>query len=237
MNIFLITKDGIKSEVLNEESYFIIDAKEFLQTVFEEIIKDNTSFGIELEKLTESAITLLKNQYIARNNGSDLITMFSSINKQDILGNESLLKAREDSLTLKEVLQRTALSDENKRIVALAYFNDGNLESLLDKQMSQKEIEKIQKLSLVFKKKTTQFFKTLNKNLSKLNDNLVVAQTNKDGKLYDSTFDEIVKNISTKTIVQKAYKSCQSLITTKSKKGLFSNSENKSANSLSFEEK
>ena len=212
--IFNITQNGIKSQSVDEQMFLIFDAKDFLQTLFENLMEEKiTSIGIDTINLVKSSIELLKEQYaINENNEHDMINIFLKMNKEDIKNNPNLMKGYTKSVALSNLTSSRFFSKEEQRIICLAYFNDVNLYCSIDNIKDINSLKALEKQSLLFKKKIKTFLKNIEKRHQETTTELNQEFPKNELPVFDALLDDLVYELSLEASVKKAYKSCQSII-------------------------
>lgn len=128
------------------KTFFFMDGQQFLQTLYENAIKSDIEFDEAFQNLTKISVKYLLNQYeIKESKSKDMFDAFCDIKAEDIKTDKSLFEAVKNCNILKEKLEKTTLTPQEKRVVFLAFLND---EKLSIKELNPKKAEKE---SLIFK--------------------------------------------------------------------------------------
>ena len=213
-SILTLTENGLKFQELTEKTFLVIDAKEFLQTLFENLLQEKvTTLDKNVATLISSAATLFKEEYeMNLDANSDLVNLFYSINPQNIIGQTSLLEAHEQSVQLKSLVNSNFLNEEEQRIICLSFFNDTNLTSKIEQSNDVKTMQNLEKLSLNFKKNIKEYLKKSNSDNKQINSDLYRPYPKKELPVFDALLNDLIYNISVESSVTKAYKTSQNLI-------------------------
>lgn len=218
--IFNFTDSGIKPQTVDEETFFIIDAKEFLQTLFSSLIDEKiTSIGKNISEIIKNAITLLKEEYeICPDSTHDLINSFLTMNPEIIHKQQSLMEAYKQSIAIAKLTKSNFLTPEEARIIQLAFFNDENLKCTIDDIDDIKKIKNLEKQSLIFKKNVKIYLKNIDNNEKEITKELNGYFSKNELPIFDALLDDLVKSFALKSATQTAFKHCQNIIPFKSKK-------------------
>lgn len=218
--ILKITHKGIEKTKINEKTFFIIDAKEFLQSLFENLFQEKVNtLDRGLATLIKEAKTLLEEEYnIAPNEQQDLVNLFSAMNPANIFDKPSLLEAHKQSIRLKKLVDSSFLTKEEQRIICLAFFNDGNLTSKIDNLEKIEEIKPLERKSLLFKKSVKQFLATKEADNKSINAELYRPFLKAELPVFDALLQDYDFNSSIQSATQKAYKSSQNIVSIKTKR-------------------
>ena len=216
---FTLTPSGIKSKKIDEKTFFVIDAKDFLQTLFENFLAESIrTLDKNICSLITEAAHIFKTQYeIKPEEQQDLFDLFYSLDPKNIQGNQNLMEAHEQSIKIKKLLNSKLLSTEEKRIVCLSFFNDSKLISIIDSKNDQKSLKNIEKSTLMFKKMIKDFFKKNNANNKSINIELNKHYPKEELPVFDALLDDLVYSLAIKSATTKAYKTSQILIPLKKK--------------------
>ncbi len=212
--IFKITEKGFERQKMCEQTFFVIDAKEFLQALFENLMEEDVkTLDSHLANLIKSAAALFKQEYeIASNEQNDLVNVFSSIKPANIEDRPSLLEAHKQSKYLQSITNSPFLTKEEQRIVCLAFFNDGNAKSKIDEISIAKELKTLEKSSLLFKKNVKQFMLRNAANNKEINTELNKPFPKEELPVFDALLEDLLHSLSVRSATQNAYKLCQNLI-------------------------
>ena len=137
---------GAYQEEPDGKIFFFMDGQQFLQTLYENAIKNDIDFDDSFQNLTKISVQHLLNQYeIKENKEKDMFDVFCNIKIEDVKTNKSLFEAVKSCNILKEKLEKTNLTPQEKRVISLAFLNDEKL-SIIDQKP-----KKIEEESLKFK--------------------------------------------------------------------------------------
>lgn len=137
---------GTYQESPDGKIFFFMDGQQFLQTLYENAIKNDIKFDDTFQNLTKISVQHLLNQYeIKENEVKDMFDVFCDIKIEDIKKNKTLFETVKNCNTLKEKLEKTSLTPQEKRVISLAFLNDEKL------SIKAQKPKKIEEESLKFK--------------------------------------------------------------------------------------